>query len=167
VLNKLPSRIANKILPEPMAGCWFWTGHVNAGGYGWCTPHDAAGTTKKAHRIVYALLRGRVADGMDLDHLCRVRCCVNPDHLEPVTRSVNLKRSPLIGRTTPRRTVCFNGLHAMTPENVYVGTDGRKCRACIKAYGASRDRTADIARNRERLRAVGAAKRLAAKQVQS
>lgn len=68
--------------------CWLWTAATEKG-YG-LYRHD--GRLSKAHRVVYELLVGPVPTGLDLDHLCRVRNCVNPAHLEPVTRAVNLRR---------------------------------------------------------------------------
>jgi len=76
-------------IPEPNSGCWLWTGTLNPGGYG-CVGFQ--GKTKGAHRVAYMLANGSISAGMDLDHLCRVRCYVNPGHLEAVTRSVNLRR---------------------------------------------------------------------------
>lgn len=79
--------------------CWLWTGYVAAGGYG---EFHLAGRTRKAHRVAYELLVGPVPEGLDLDHLCRVRRCVNPEHLEPVTRQENLRRSPDVGKWSRR-----------------------------------------------------------------
>lgn len=76
---------------DPVTGCWNWTAAVDPGtGYG--KFHVAPGETANAHRVAYELLAGPVPDGLDLDHLCRTRACVNPAHLEPVTRRVNLLR---------------------------------------------------------------------------
>ncbi len=79
----LPDRLQRNILPVPESGCWLWIGPTDRGGYGrlkW------KGHTALAHRVVYRILKGRMpASRRVLDHLCRVRCCVNPDHLEPVT----------------------------------------------------------------------------------
>lgn len=71
------------------AGCWLWVGTISDGGYG---TFRGLGKQQKAHRATYELLVGPVPAGLDLDHLCRVRRCVNPSHLEPVTRSENLRR---------------------------------------------------------------------------
>lgn len=76
---------------DPVTGCWDWTAAVDpATGYG--KVHIAPGATANAHRAGYELLVGAVPDGLDLDHLCRNRRCVNPAHLEPVTRQENLLR---------------------------------------------------------------------------
>jgi hypothetical protein len=69
--------------------CWLWTGAVGSSGHGRIRPH---GRLLQAHRWVYELLVGPIPEGLDLDHLCRIRRCVNPDHLEPVTRQLNLAR---------------------------------------------------------------------------
>jgi len=70
-------------------GCWEWTAGRNPDGYG----HFRVGNTqRKAHRVVYELMIGPIPDGLDLDHLCRNRACVRPDHLEPVTRGENQRR---------------------------------------------------------------------------
>lgn len=70
--------------------CWIWTGTVSAvSGYG--DSRDGA-RTRKAHCVIYEQLAGPIPEGLELDHLCRVRACVNPHHLEPVTRHVNVQR---------------------------------------------------------------------------
>jgi hypothetical protein len=71
-------------------GCWNWTGALSRNGYGRFGPQ--AGLTVGAHRFAYELLVGPIPEGLDLDHLCRNRRCVNPAHLEPVGRSENLAR---------------------------------------------------------------------------
>jgi hypothetical protein len=71
-------------------GCWEWTGARTRGGYGYFWLGVAA---YPAHRVAYATVVGAIPAGLDLDHLCRVRHCVNPRHLEPVTRSENIRRA--------------------------------------------------------------------------
>lgn len=112
-------------------GCWLWTGGTSAHGYGIATaPHLR---TKLAHRIAFILLCGEIPAGMTLDHLCRIRACVNPDHLEPVTQSINTKRgaSPVVlqGRAAKKRgDICRHG-HSL--DDAYVRPSGhRECRTC-------------------------------------
>lgn len=69
-------------------GCWEWTAARAPNGYG-RVGIKGERRTAQAHRYIYELSRGPVPEGLDLDHLCRNRACVNPDHLEPVTRQVN------------------------------------------------------------------------------
>jgi hypothetical protein len=70
-------------------GCWLWTGSLNNKGY---AQLGVAGRVRSAHRVAYELFKGAIPDGLQIDHLCRVRQCVNPDHLEAVTQSVNIRR---------------------------------------------------------------------------
>ncbi len=81
---------ADKILPEPNSGCWFWMGGLSERQYGVIYP--SRGTNVRAHRVAYEMTRGPIPDGLVLDHLCRVHCCVNPDHLEAVTQGENVRR---------------------------------------------------------------------------
>ena len=88
-------------------GCWLWIGKTRKDGYGVLSLFGGFGY---AHRVSYELLVGPIPDGLVIDHLCRIRCCVNPDHLEPVTSRENLARSPLTWKgTTSRRTHCPQG----------------------------------------------------------
>lgn len=70
--------------------CWLWIGGKQAAGYG---SFGVRGSGKLAHRVSYELHRGAIPDGLHLDHLCRVKSCVNPDHLEPVTPRENVRRA--------------------------------------------------------------------------
>lgn len=106
--------------------CWIWTAFLGTGGYG---NFRAGGGNSQAHRYAYELLVKPIPDGLELDHLCRVHACVNPAHLEPVTRKVNVIRGA-DGRLAERDGKCPNG-HEMTPENT--GEDRwhrRVCKAC-------------------------------------
>jgi hypothetical protein len=106
-------------------GCWEWK-YVNWAGYGGFR-YD--GRRMGAHRAAYELLVGPIPDGMDIDHLCRNRRCVNPAHLQPVTRSENLSRGE-VGRWNTRKTHCPKG-HPYSPANTYHDRRGwRGCRTC-------------------------------------
>lgn len=147
-------------------GCWVWQGEPTENGYGQYTVGGGAERkTYLAHRYVYELLVGPIPEGLDLDHLCRVRLCVNPDHLQPVTRAVNLERGfggPGLNR---RKTTCPKGHlldgkrsngsrycltchrerqrpktctagHPWIEENIEVTSGGRtRCRVCAETKG--------------------------------
>lgn len=122
----LPQRIRDK-LQVNTAGCWLWTACLHADGYG-KTVLD--GRYRYAHCAVYELLIGAVTVGLELDHLCRVRACCNPAHLEPVTGNVNRGRG-LYRNQHQDKTHCPRG-HEYTPENTYsyAGRAGRSCKTC-------------------------------------
>ena len=108
-------------------GCWIWNGSLMRNGYG----AFRSGLQYAAHRVAYTVLRGEIPIGLDLDHLCRVRRCVNPDHVEPVTRAENLHRSPL---TLPgqniRKTHCSRG-HDLANSTIHVTKRGITKRICV------------------------------------
>ena len=110
--------------------CWLWTGHLNHGGYGQFSTGKAR--YFGAHRWSYEHFVGPVPAGLDLDHLCRVRHCVNPDHLEPVTRRENLLRGTR-NNYMASKTHCPQG-HPYDEANTYRHrlAVGRSCRACSR-----------------------------------
>lgn len=113
------------------AGCWQWGGWINEDGYG---EIESQGRTLLAHRVAYELMVGPIPTGLVIDHLCRNRSCVNPAHMEPVTKGVNNLRGVGAPAVHAVKTHCVNG-HEFTPENTYIrpGTDHRDCRTCRKA----------------------------------
>lgn len=127
--DKLWRHVTAKISVEP-SGCWFWTGSRFSNGYGYFQVQSKPRKAALAHRWLYERIVGPIPDGMDLDHLCRVRHCVNPAHLEPVSRSENLRRSPgLMGQAQRKKTHCPRG-HPYDETNTYLHLGRRHCRAC-------------------------------------
>jgi hypothetical protein len=90
------------------SGCWIWQRAISSTGYG---VTSVAGRHGPAHRVMYERLKGAIPVGMQLDHLCRVRACVNPDHLEPVSQAENIRRA--------RPSHCKHG-HEFTEENTWL-----------------------------------------------
>ncbi len=132
-LPKAPiSDIWARATPEPNSGCWLWTDYLGKG-YGRFGSPPAGHTSVLAHRVFYEILVGPIPEGMTLDHKCRVRCCVNPGHMEPVTMKVNVARG--IGPTAinGRKTECPRG-HELSGNNLIVNNRGsRECRECTRA----------------------------------
>jgi len=108
--------------------CWLWTAGLDSNGYGLFRLDERR---LGAHVVSYGLLVGPIPDGLELDHLCRNRTCVNPEHLEPVTSKVNWERGESITAINARKTHCIHG-HEFTIENTYVWRGGRKCKICSK-----------------------------------
>jgi hypothetical protein len=121
-------RVMTMVEPEPTSGCWLFTGSLSPTGYGRITL--PGGVKGYAHRVVYERVRGAIASDRELDHLCRVRCCVNPDHLESVTHQVNLLRGAGPSAIHAKKTHCPKG-HAYSGHNLTHWGGQRCCRACV------------------------------------
>jgi hypothetical protein len=119
-------RFYNKITRIPESGCWLWDGYL-CQGYG---SFSLNGKQQQAHRVSYELHVGPIPEGLQIDHLCRVRCCVNPAHLEPVTQRENLLRGNTFQAAQSKRTHCPQG-HPYDEKNTYRCHRGhRNCKAC-------------------------------------
>lgn len=116
-------------------GCWLWTASLNKAGYGIIWQDRKMSLV---HRVSLELAGRPVPEGLVTDHLCRVRRCFNPEHLEAVTQRENTMRSPIaVAAIHATKTHCVHG-HPFSTENTYVWTDSnnrtrRRCRTCMDA----------------------------------
>lgn len=109
---------------ETDSGCIIWYGAVNNKGYGLLWVY---GKLTLAHRAAYEIAKGPIPPDTELDHLCRTRQCINPDHLEAVSHKVNLKRGLWPNAS---KTHCPRG-HPYSGDNLFINNHGRReCRSC-------------------------------------
>ena len=138
--NKTFVRWRQNIWPDEETGCWLWMGHTDKDGYGKMSFRvGGQALYARAHRWGYEALRGSVPQELVLDHLCRVRSCVNPWHLEPVTNAVNIRRGETGSSNQARAnkiTHCPFG-HAYEGWNLIRYQGRRSCRKCM--YRRNRD----------------------------
>ncbi len=125
-------RIASSVVRDGN-GCWIWQRSLGRNGYPQVirigtgqSPFDSP------YRLSYEEFVGPIPEGLEPDHLCRVHACVNPDHLEPVTKLENWWRGVSVTRVNAVKTHCDHG-HEFTEANTYIRPNGnRDCRACIR-----------------------------------
>ncbi len=120
------ARFRSKVAPAGPTGCWQWTAARGRDGYG---RFRLGHRMVLAHRFAFEAIRGPIPDGLELDHLCRDRGCVNPEHLEPVTGKVNTLRGVAFSAENARKTHCARG-HELGGENVRPGGSSRRCLTC-------------------------------------
>ena len=127
----LPERILSRLEFVTESGCLIWTGGENGCGYGtvWLNKKR-----RYVHRLLYECFVGEIPSGMEIDHLCRVRCCANPLHLHAVTSRQNTLLGIGPAALNASKVSCKEG-HALTPDNIYLrygrtGNEERGCRIC-------------------------------------
>lgn len=139
--EKIEEFIFERAIPEPNTGCWIWTLGVNKNGYGKLKKN---GKSLFAHRYVYEAMIGRIPNGMQIDHVCAMVCCVNPAHLEPVTCRENIRRAQKrnpesrvrLGKISQKRrdarTHCPHG-HPYSGDNVRIASNKQRvCKTCMR-----------------------------------
>jgi hypothetical protein len=135
-------RIARSIVVDDN-GCWIWQRAINRDGYGRIRVDKRAWLV---HRLAYTLSVGAIPNGLDLDHLCRVRACCNPSHVQPVDRKTNVLRGEHPNVVLHHVGQCKHG-HVIDTDNAYVRPDGRlKCAECTRAAVRQRRANAAVAR---------------------
>lgn len=133
--------IEERISRVTESGCWIWTGFVHKSGYALGHPEKK---TVRIHRWLFIKERGDIGD-LVLDHLCRVRCCVNPDHLEPVTTRENIRRGVGPTARNARKIFCPRG-HLLTGVSIHrTRGAGRYCLVCKNAARTMRRKAARAA----------------------
>lgn len=134
----------SRLRPD-LGECWIWIGALSDDGYGLFRASTEE-KRKYAHRYAWEMSGRSLVARLTLDHLCAVRPCVRPEHLDQVTQAVNAARSQGVCASNARKTHCKRG-HEFTPENTMPGRRGRVCRACYNVWRQRRRATeANISR---------------------
>lgn len=133
--DRLVARFFVKVSEDPVTGCWVWNAFRDPKGYG--RFQYGSKDARLAYNVSYGLMVGDVPPGLELDHLCLNKACVNPYHLDPVPGAVNMRRRG------DALTHCPSG-HPYDPANTYRTPQGNKvCRTCRK-------RTQRVVKDREK-----------------
>jgi hypothetical protein len=129
--DRLPEMVWRHIQVNTETGCWEWTGRLNHAGYARARA-VTNGPMWRIHRLTYVTFVGAIPEGLTIDHLCRVRKCVNPAHLEAVSQRENALRGDTVNAINLAKTHCPQG-HPYDDANTYVCPKGRRnCRTCTR-----------------------------------
>lgn len=135
-------RVLRRVSTQDPDKCWLWLGALRPNGYGAVNRGRGGEGMVYVHRAVYEALVGEISTGLVLDHLCRIRNCVNPAHLEPVTQGENVMRGASHIAQNPAKTHCPHD-HPYDEVNTYVYRGHRQCRTCRDVHRrAHRERVA-------------------------
>lgn len=131
-------RLFEQLIIDPSTGCLLWQGSPDTDGYGRIS---VDGKLQSVHRLMFEIFVGPIPPGVEPDHLCRIRHCAAPAHLELVTHKENMLRGEGVGSANAAKTHCDSG-HEFTPENTYNAPGGRReCRTCNRERARTRRRT--------------------------
>lgn len=136
-------RLLNRVDVDPKTGCWIWTGSTTPGGYGQIgmgSMTDGSRRLMAAHRVAYEIFIGQIPEDYQLDHLCRNRACIFPNHLQPVTQQENIRRGDG-GAFWAAKTQCPHG-HPYDAANTAIYQGRRFCLTCRKIRNATKRKTA-------------------------
>ena len=145
----ITGRLLRRIEMVTESGCWIWLLGTQPNGYGFITLN---GKTMRTHRVYYEHFRHPIPPGLQADHLCRVRCCVNPDHMEIVTGKVNTLRGNSASAINARKTHCRNG-HPLAGDNLVIehySFRRRYCRICRNARWRQKSKMRTLKRQEAR-----------------
>jgi hypothetical protein len=136
LLDRRPAieKVWDKVVEDPVTGCLLWTGYRSQAGYGYLADQ---GTVVLVHRLIWQEAKGPIPDGMEIDHLCFTRNCLNLQHLDLVTPSENKRR--MLQRVVTARTHCPHG-HPYDGDNLRIEADGhRRCETCRTEQAQARN----------------------------
>lgn len=136
-------RILKRVIVDSN-GCWIWQKNINPDGYGTIRVDYKQWL---AHRYSYTTFGGPIPEGLVIDHLCRIRSCCNPNHMEPVEIRTNILRGEHPNVLLHNNKVCSRG-HEVVGNNISVRSDGRiRCKMCINESERCRRANAAVARS--------------------
>ncbi len=143
---RLPARFWSKCTLDHHRGCWLWIGRMGRGGYARWTMGQQCWA---GHKFAFLRLRGSYDETLELDHLCRVRHCVNPAHLEPVTHTENVRRGVSVIAEHMKKATCIRGHEFEVLPATSARAGRRLCRVCMNAKATERS----LRRHRARIAA--------------